>query len=227
MNYICSFKDFKETHTGDDFTILTTSKLDNKYNVPVIHVEWNPWRDAEYAYSEGYVIRYIYEHTHDEWVGVSQYRRYFKEYYPDKTILPVPLKFNMNEQYRKCHNINDLLQCERIIDEYYPEFSMDYDSINILYHCNMFHMKREDFEEWYKFVFGVIDKFKEENKLYTDEDVQKYVTSNLDKYSDKRVSYQSRLFGFLMERLSNIFFIKWFKDKEVTYQPIIITQEKL
>ena len=160
-----------------------------------------------------------------EWIGINHYRRYF-DYVSDTTILPTPLSFNMNLQYKSCHNINDLLQIESIIDTYYPSYHLEYSSINIIYPCNMFVLSNSDFNAYCEFVFSVLDIFNKHNNLHSDNDNLSYVTNNAYMYLNKDFKYQSRLQGFLMERIGTIFFINHFKDKPVYHQSINVVSSK-
>lgn len=226
MIYICTHKDFNEVKKNGEYTIVSTHKLNNKYNFPIIYTD-NDLKPLELSYSEGYSIKEIYLnllYNNAEWIGINHYRRYFDITPKDtnNTILPVPLNFNMHMQYAACHNINDLIKVEQIIDTFFPEYKTDYNNINVLFPCNMFVMKKYDFKDYYNFVFGVLKIFSQQNGLYTDADVKRYVESNRKyyRYPNFDINYQSRLHGFLMERLSTIFFLKHFKNKNVIYKEI-------
>lgn len=226
MIYICTHTDFNEYKKEGEYKIISVKKLEGEYSFPWI-VANNDLKPMQFAYAEGYLIKDIYLKTHDKWIGINHYRRYFDNP-THETILPLPIGFNMHEQYAGCHNINDLYKVEAIIDKYFPEYSMDYKNINLLYPCNMFVMRRDDFEEYCKFVFGVLEKFNEENNLKTDEDVYRYVEKNQAQYGKHvDIKYQSRLQGFLMERIGTIFFLKHFKDKPVSYRKINIVSNKI
>lgn len=226
MIYICTHRDFNEYKKEGEYTIISANKLNNDYAFKCILAD-NKLKDMEFAYAEGYCIEDIYEKSKEEWIGINHYRRYFDNP-SNETTLPVPMSCNMHQQYATCHNIEDLIKCENIIDKYYPEYSTDYKSIDRLYPCNMFIMNRDDFNEYYRFVFGVLDKFNEENNLHSDEDVYNYVIRNKDKYQRSvDVKYQSRLQGFLMERLGTIFFLKYFKNKDIKYKDIRVVSNKL
>lgn len=226
MIWICTHTDFNEYKTEGNYKIIAKEPLKGKYSFPVVVAD-NDIAPLQFAYSEGFLIRDIYLKTDDEWVGINHYRRYF-ENPKEETTLPTPLRCNMHQQFASCHNINDLLQCEAIIDKYFPEYSTDYSKINDLYICNMFIMKREDFNKYVEFVFGVLDKFNELNNLHTDEDVYNYVLKNKAHYTHViDVKYQARLQGFLMERLGTIFFTTYFKDKPVAYRTINIVARKI
>lgn len=226
MIYICTHTDFNEYKKEGEYTIISANQLHGKYSFPLVLAD-NRLKPLEFAYAEGYCIEDIYEKTNDEWIGINHYRRYFDNV-TNETTLPIPMSCNMHQQYAACHNLNDLCKVEKIIDTYYPEYSTDYKNVDILYPCNMFIMNRDDFNEYHRFVFGVLDKFNEENNLYTDEDVKNYVTNNQPQYGKRiDVKYQSRLHGFLMERIGTIFFIQYFKDKPVTHKPINVVANKI
>lgn len=119
----------------------------------------------------------------------------------------------MHRQFADAHNIEDLLQCETIINESYPEYKCEYDAIH-LFTNNMFIMRQADFKAYHDFVFGVLDKFNEENDLHTDDDIYRFIERRYDKYNHKHgIKYHARLQGFLMERLGSIFFTSYFDIK--------------
>jgi hypothetical protein len=228
MIYIATHTDFNEYKKNGEYTIISAKELKNNYSFPWILAD-NELKPIQFAYAEGYVIHDIYQKTNDEWVGLNHYRRYFDNP-TNETTLPTPMHCNMHQQYAGCHNIEDLINCENIIDKYYPEYSMDYNNINVLFPCNMFIMNRTDFNNYHNFIFGVLDKFNDENNLHSDEDVYNYVTNNKNKYrttAHTDIKYQSRLQGFLMERLGTIFFLKYFKDKPVIYKDIKVVSNKI
>lgn len=227
MIYICTHTDFDEYVKNGEYTIVSNRKLNNDYSFPVIVAD-NDINPMRFAYSEGISIRDIFLKTNDEWVGINHYRRYFEGGTKNETTLPIPLQCNMHQQYAACHNINDLYKVEAIIDKHYPKYSMKYNEINCIYTNNMFVMNRRDFNNYCKFVFGVLNRFNEENNLHTDADVKNYVLNNKKYYrKELDVEYQSRLHGFLMERIGTIFFLTYFKNKPVTHKQIKIVANKI
>ena len=226
MTYICTHTDFDEYVHDGDYSIISSSELNGSYSFPTI-VANNELKPIQFGYAEGYMIYDIWKKYsfNQEWIGINHYRRYFDSI-TETTILPLPMSFNMNHQYQSCHNINDLIQIESIIDTYYPEYHLNYSSIDILYPCNMFVMNITDFNTYCEFVFSVLDIFNSQNNLHSDIDNLQYVTSNTNMYSNKDFKYQSRIQGFLMERIGTIFFLNHFKDKQVSYQPIKVVSNK-
>lgn len=228
MIYLCTHTDFNEYKKEGNYTIIATQELKNKYSFPVIVAD-NELRPMQFAYSEGFLIYDIWKKlkSNVKWIGINHYRRYF-ENVKDETTIPMPMNCNMHHQYASCHNIDDLEKCEEIIRKHFPEYSMDFNHINELYPCNMFIMERKDFDEYCKFIFGVLEIFNKENNLHSDEDVKNYVLKNKARYNKPiDVIYQSRLHGFLMERLGTIFFIKHFKGQNIAHRKINIIANKI
>lgn len=225
MIYICTHKDFQNYPKGEDFRILSSSQLNDQYDI-ITRVVKNKLAPMEFSYAELYHIFDVWKaKKKDEWVGINHYRRYFDfggaEH--NMTTLPVPRVFNMHDQYARCHNLQDLLECEAIIDEMFPEYHCDYTAINHLYTNNMFVLGKEDFDAYCKFVFGVLDKFNKNHGFKTTADVEAYVSKNRKFYNHNRTfdaHYQARLQGFLAERIGTIFFDHYFKGKDVRFLTI-------
>ena len=81
-------------------------------------------------------------------------------------------------------------------------------------------MRKDDFIEWGEFVYGVIFELDRRYNLTSDDDIKNLITDELKKYKVKNliVEFQSRLEGFIIERLSNIFYDKQFTKKhEMNY----------
>ncbi|MDP3353136.1 MAG: DUF4422 domain-containing protein [Flavobacteriaceae bacterium] len=108
------------------------------------------------------------------------------------------LRYSIETHYRRYHDINDLKLLESIITEKYPDYLTAYHTVlkrNWLYANNMFIMKNDNFQEFMEWLFCILFEF--EKKV------------DLSKYT----AYQQRVFGFLAERLLNI----WFEYKNLNY----------
>lgn len=221
MMYICTHTDFAEHDIHG--TILSKVALTNQYKQPVVVVDSMP---LQRSMCEGVQISWMQIHAKDDYIGLSQYRRYFTDIPPHKTVLPKPIKKNLELQYAKCHNLDDLRACESIIDRLFPEYATDYALIDVIYPHNMFVMSSEDFKEYARFVLGVLRMFCLENNLTTDDDVIEHVKRNIKHYYNRDVAYQSRLLGFLLERLSTIFYTTYYKGKDVEYKDIVTISDK-
>ena len=79
-----------------------------------------------------------------------------------------------------------------------------------MYICNLFIMKTKDFYNYCKFMFDILFEFDKRNNFTSDKEVLNY-TKRLYYNNISESNYQSRIEGFLSERLSNIFYAKNFK----------------
>lgn len=169
------------------------------------------------SFCELTALYWIWKNTNDEIVGFEHYRRFFAKenffrYRPMKIsemkkilkkhdiILPVQngskAEITLYEQYAEAHYKSDMDTCGEIIKEKYPEYYADYQAaLNVREGCmaNMFVMRRELVEEYCQWIFTIL--FEAEKRI---------------DYSD-RDSYQQRVFGFLSERLFNV----WLRHKNL------------
>jgi len=146
-----------------------------------------------------------------DYIGLSHYRRYFSgnEFsFNGKKILNqkeaekllqthdiiVPKKRNyyietIYDHYKHAHYENDLLKLKTILLDKYPEYINSFDTImsgKTIHLFNMFVMKKEHFNMYMTWLFDIL--FTLEKQI----DISSYDT------------YQSRVFGFLSERLLNV-----------------------
>ena len=162
-------------------------------------------------YCELTALYWIWKHSLADVVGLVHYRRYFFksfwttnmekaiskndiEKYLEKydLILPSPYytyKRTVEEQYAENHNIEDYKKLREIIKQKTPEYLEAFDAISnrrYFYNYNMFIMSKKLFDEYVEWVFPIL------------EELEKQV--NIDNYSD----YNKRIYGFLSERLFNV-----------------------
>ncbi|ENE0206833.1 DUF4422 domain-containing protein [Shigella boydii] len=173
-------------------------------------------------YCELTVIYWLWKNKlfNDDYIGLVHYRRYFgnvlsnfkfkevriydranisnkmKQY---DIIIPVKesLKLSVVEHYRKFHNVEDLMLAKKIVDKLYPDYSVAFRELleqKKISLYNMFIMKAGIFDCYCDWLFSILDELEKE--------------INLCRYDE----YQSRVFGFIAERLLNV----WInKNKEV------------
>lgn len=161
-----------------------------------------------------------------EYIGLCHYRRYFSQkklFRKNKKFdmilnkneiekimkqydLIVPKKRNyyietVYTHYKNAHYEKDLLEIKNIIFEKYPEFLESFNEImngKTMYLYNMFIMEKNNFDDYCEWLFDIL--FELENRV------------NISEYD----TYQKRIFGFLSERLFNIWILqKKIKLKEV------------
>lgn len=138
--------------------------------------------------------RLLYSHT----ILPSQLNQYtnpkdFQGMVDETTIiLPKPLslgKLSIFEQYQRNHLIQDLDVVIDIIKSNYPEYTEALHKVlqrHWVYLCNMFIMTRSQFEAYAAWLFAIL--FQAEKMIVLTGDV-----------------YQDRVFGFLAERLFNVY----------------------
>lgn len=107
-------------------------------------------------------------------------------------ILPEPEKIfrTVRQSYIDVHNEEDLLLTRQAIIETSPEYVVSYDTVmdsHKYYYANMMICEKRVLDEYSEWLFSVL--FNVERKI------------NIKKYSD---SYQKRVFGFLAERLLQV-----------------------
>ena len=201
----------------------------------------NELYEKRIGYSEGSKIYYIWKQYKNKlikskYVGFNHYRRIFQfgNNIPDldnifkkyDVILNKQFssEFSLKNQYYKYHNKKDLNDIIYIIKNKFPKYySITLKTLNSknFYICNIFIMKSEDFIEYGNFVFTILNEFDKKNNLISDEIIKNYVlkkekTKKKKKRKRKRkqkinIEYQRRLQGFLLERISNIFYNYHFK----------------
>lgn len=166
-------------------------------------------------YCELTALYWAWKNLNADYIGLCHYRRYFafhtllarmkkkkhrilkrKNY---ETVLNhydiiVPKtksfgKLCVWEQYANCHHINDLEQVKEILFGLYPEYRYAFSTVMKRHslHCyNMFVMRKDLFQRYCQWLFSIL--FELEKEI----DISKYDT------------YQARVYGFLSERLFNV-----------------------
>lgn len=193
--------------------------------------------DKNPYYSELTGIYWLWKNCSDKNLGISHYRRYFADYSTygqmvftglivnnlkpieqnqlDKYLLQYdwivsqPMKMvqpTVIEQFCSIHSLEDLKTTKKIIQGIYPEYIEDF---NVVMHShkasfyNMFYTHSGELDSYCKWLFNIL--FEAEKQI----DVSHYD------------GYQRRLFGFLGERLFNV----WLHHRKarVKYLPVYNT----
>lgn len=106
------------------------------------------------------------------------------------------LKYTVENHFKRYHDINDLKLVESILKVRYPDYLEAFHEViqgKRLHANNMFILKDEHFQELMTWWFDVLFEF--ERRV------------DLTKYT----GYQQRIFGFIAERLLNV----WFKHQQL------------
>ena len=82
-------------------------------------------------------------------------------------------------------------------------------------------MKEADFIKYGEFVFGILLEFDKRHNLINDDDIKSFISSEIDRLGKKNydLDFQSRQEGFILERISNIFYNYHFKKMYEIYVP--------
>lgn len=177
-------------------------------------------------------LYYVWKNEKSDVVGLTHYRRYFFTN-PFKTklnnvlskrkinkimdnfdiIMPKKIKLEsltVKEHYNKYHYLKDLLKCGEIIKKNHKDYYKSFNEVleeKEIYAYNMFIMKKESFDNYMEWLFDIL--FKAEKEI----DISDYD------------NYNKRIFGFLSERLFNVWIRKQnYKIKEIN---VYNTDEKI
>lgn len=213
--YITTYKDFEPIVKSPVYKVLDARDYRNSDDV----------LDDRF-FSE--LFMYSKVDVDSEYVGFCHYRKYFEfldaipdvdkifQSYDAIALKPMGLRRNVRDHYGLVHNGDDLKIVEDIIKEHYPEYLEDFNAVmkgNTFFPCNVFIMRRDDFYKYREFVMGVLNKYVQE----VGTDISARIEANKDKYIKKfypnnTEEYQYRIGGYLAERLTNVFFCKWFRS---------------
>lgn len=164
-------------------------------------------------YCELTVIYWMWKNIKDaEYYGLVHYRRIFtgpkaqKLYISslDFDILLPKAKnyfpFNVLQHYSVSHYKSDLEILRKIISEKFPEYSFALEETlnsNKLHLYNMFIMRKEYFNDYSSWLFAILEE-----------------AYGYDLHLN-RSHYQSRVYGFLGERLFNVWLVKKMKENKL------------
>ena len=177
-------------------------------------------KNANYCELTG--LYWAWKNLQCDYIGFCHYRRYFADGHHGSDLdakktaifhradyekllqsydVILPKKRNyyietVRSQYEHAHNKRDLDEVERIIAEHYPEYSDAFAKVmgrTKLHILNMFAMKKELFDEYCAWLFDIL--FELEKRI----DISSYN------------QYEARVFGFLSERLFNV----WLEKKQL------------
>lgn len=175
---------------------------------------------------------WIMKNDKSDIVGLTHYRRYFfkkhknnklenvlsekeiREILKEKDII-VPnstfiIKHNAEKSWEKTHIKKDYDECRKIIAEKYPDYVEAFEQFSksrFLYICNMFIARKEIFDEYHKWLFDILFELEKRTDI-----------SNYD-------DYNKRLFGFMSERLFNVWLLKH-KELKIQKMPVYNTDRR-
>lgn len=189
---------YQGDHTGDNIS----SKNPNYCELTGLY--W-AWKNLDCTYIglchyrryftiEGLLKRSMYKNEKKDLIlSQTEVEQLLQDY---DVILPVKRNYVIEtvwSHYKNAHLIKDLEETKKIIAEKSPEYLDSFDQVmkgTTLHLYNMFIMKKEDFDQYCEWLFDVL--FELEKRV----DITNYDP------------YQKRIFGFLSERLFNVWIHK-------------------
>lgn len=230
--FICTHREFEPIVKDEAYKIVNAKDI-NDDTAP------NGLKGS--FYSELMTYKYVAENFKlPKYVGFCCYRKYFSflddipnldeifSNYDCIVAKPIIRNISIKKEYYGYHNIEDLYIVGGIIADKYPQHANAWHNFingNVFVPYNMFIMKQEDFKEYIKFIFDILDEY----LRIVGTDINKRIYDNYEKYikdfyPNNTVDYQYRIGGYIGERLTNVFLMSKFK-KIKTY-PVIVTEDK-
>lgn len=164
-------------------------------------------------------LYWMWKNSNDDIIGLCHYRRFLVSRYGKlldykkinkylnkyDIILPTKIyrKETIMESYKDGSNQlqEDILKCKDAIYKFYPEYIQSFDKVmngNGEYLCNMFICKKKLMDEYCEWLFSFFDKLE----------------PNID--MEKHVGNQKRVYGYLSERLFNV----WIEKKHLRIKEV-------
>jgi len=177
---------------------------------------------------------WIWKNVKSDYVGLVHYRRFFFNPYTSifkneilsgggikrlfkkyDVIVPKPSKVfdshctNVYDHYCYQHYKRDIDEVGKIIEELYPDYSEAFNHLketNEYSLCNMIITKKTIYDDYSKFLFDIL--FELEKRI------------DISEYND----YQKRIYGFLGERLLNVYLYKN-NNLKIKYQSVVFIDD--
>lgn len=150
----------------------------------------------------------IFIRSEDEVVKYTLKHKFIKKYLDSSKIIVAKKKiypYSLMIDYSVCHLSEDIRTLNNVIKDLYPEYVDSFNEIlmknNKLAHYNMTIIGWEDFCAYCEWLFSILKEC--ENRI------------NIDSYND----VQKRIFGYMGERLFNIWLYK--NKKKIVEIPIV------
>lgn len=168
--------------------------------------------DLNKLYNEICGIYWIYRNLPSpqdtDWIEFSHYRRYLQlpqdldegKIYAHSMCLGISVR----DQYKKCHNINDLdIYTKVLIDDNVVEKDMFNKFLNDkeFFCCNLMCIQGSEFKKYCEFMLQCFNK------------LQYCINNSLISLEDRN-SYQKRVGGFLLERMTG-FWLKYMSNCDI------------
>ena len=240
--YILSHK--KENFIIDNslFTPIEVGSYYNNKN-PIYNLRDNDYLDnisyLNPIFLEQTGTYYILKHLlkDQKYIGVNQHRRIFdfnentnfdEIFSKYKVILHKDYLYwaaPVERHYNLFHNIEDLVELENIINDKFQNYKDSFEKLkklNWIYTNCCIITTKEIFKDYFNFYFNISWEFIKRKNLYTIDNIYNYGKYIVEKYKSvnsknrkHNYKYQSRILGYLQERIMTLYIINNFKDSEI------------
>ena len=152
-------------------------------------------------------LYWIWKNTDDEYAGIVHYRRYFSKGRLKAAIYPIEqlndilqtndviisytehIRFSLKRKMLISHCSEEVFSAMRdSVKEIYPDYLETFDCVfqgNTMSICNMIYCKKKLLNDYCRWLFDILEATEK-------------------KINDREISYQPRLYGYLGERLMNV-----------------------
>lgn len=226
---------FVVTHKPVDYlpegrTFIGVGANQNMENVSVYDSGLENISSKNYSYCELTALYWLWKNTNYGYIGFEHYRRYFcskanifhasplkpkkikKILKKSDMIVSNQFKFKdtIYEYYKKNHISSDMDITRQAICDLYPEYLPDFDAVmqgHKTSMCNMFVSSKQIMDKYCEWLFAVLA----------------YAEERID-ISD-RDAYQKRIYGFLAERLLNVW-LHHHSELKIAHYPIYMPKQR-
>lgn len=228
MIYVITHKDFPYLKRDDLHQVLQVgTEINGNLNIGLCDNVGENISNKNPFYLELTGIYWAWKNSKRyDYIGTQAYRRDFNlskdeivKILSDNDVIASPIKFgeSVYDQYRNCHIIEDLDSCSMIIDEMYPEYRGKFDKFakketKLYIGCGCI-TSYETYDKINSFIFNILFEFEKRSGIldyngwleHAKKSGQTSIPKDHEKRGVKPYEYQSRLFGFLYERLFTFF----------------------
>lgn len=216
LHAVLAHKDFEfPTHYYFNFEpVYAFSEKEIKTNLPLKIYK------SEYdsrLFGELGIWKWLYENEKSDWYCLHHYRRFFEEYH-EHVCLPTPIMLNCSllQQLAVCHSPKLCEWLQKVLD---PNDFNFLNQSNKFYPYNVMQLPRELLAEWLKFIVPIINKLIEVIGITDYDKMIEFVKADAS-FTDNKINgqeitakncdpiYQSRIYAFILERLTTLFFAK-------------------
>ncbi len=161
-----------------------------------------------------------------KYIGFCMYRKYFEWFdnipadlnklFKDHDIIHFcSVRDNGFRQYKRAHNEFDIISLLSCVHKLYPDYDetiKKFFNNSDLYFAQLMIIPSRDFDKLYNFVFNTIKYFCDINNFKSKDDIVKHIDEEFETSNKYTKNMQSRLIGYLCERLVCLFIMKNYKN---------------